>query len=99
MIDRDEVTVQNYIRRERSFSLAVPRMLKLIGLKNFVWLIALGIVLTVLQTKGTPHILFEYQYIGSKENKTSCGYVGLHPQIRPASQGHCSVLVLLKASD
>ena len=96
MTNRLRVTSRNFAKREKRFSPKLPRTLQLVGLQNFIWLAALLIATSVLHVKGTPHVLFDYRYAGSKYNKTDCTYIGLHTQRVAASSGHCPALVLLK---
>jgi len=90
-----KVRVRSLVKPKRKFSLKLPNFLRLLGLKNFSWLIGLTIIGGVLHFKGTPKILWEYTYTSSNR-KTSCTYIGLSTQTIPATSGDCSIFVLLK---
>lgn len=95
MSKEPQVTARSFIKTKKKVSLKIPNLIKLIGFKNFFWLIGLITVAAILHLKGTPKILWEYTYTNSN-SKTSCTYIGLSTHTIPATAGDCSVFVLLR---
>lgn len=97
MSDRTVVTSKSLVKSARKRRWQMPTILKQLGVKNFVWVFGVIGVAALLHLKGTPHILFEYTYAGSKSRKIDCTYLGLNPQTIAATDGHCSIIRLLRA--
>ena len=85
-------------RRRYRFALGPRRsqLFRLVRLRDFGWVFVLAGLFAWLNSSGTPHLLFEYTYSGTREAKTSCTYVGLHPQVTPAELGNCPLIKFLK---
>lgn len=97
MSDGRRVTSESYATSDAKRSWRIPTFLKLIGLSNFVWVIGLVGLFTLIHLEGTPHVLFEYSHYGSSGVKTSCAYLGLNSQRVPATGGDCPIVTLLKS--
>ncbi len=93
-----QVSVRNLDTKPRPPKFRIPNLLRVIGLKNFAWIIILGGCAFSLHFFGTPHMLFDYRYVGSKNTKTDCTYLGLHSQTVPARDGDCPIMILLKST-
>jgi hypothetical protein len=94
--DRAVITSKHRRGRQRTLKLRAPQFLRLIRPKDFGWVFVLAGLFALLSSSGTPHLLFEYGYSGTRDNKTSCIYIGLHPQTVPSKLGSCRIIKLLK---
>lgn len=98
MSNDGKVTARSNVKPKRNWArIKVPGLLRMVSPFSFLWIpLVLGCLLT-FSVKGTPHILFEYSYSGSKNFKTSCTYVGLHPQRMNPIGNDCPIFRLLQA--
>lgn len=90
------VTARSLVRSRKKKEWQMPSVLRLVGLRNFFWMFLLGGLAIFLHLRGTPHILFEYTHMGSKNRMISCTYLGLNSQTVSAIQGNCSIIRFLK---
>ena len=99
MSEERPVTSCSHAKSETKKNWQMPTAIRIIGLRNFIWVFVLAGIAGFLYLRGTPHILFEYSYFGSKDHKTDCTYTGLHPQTVGASGGKCPIIRFLKAPE
>lgn len=90
------VTARSYAKPEQRKEWRMPTFLRLVGLRNFLWLFFLAGIASFLHLRGTPHVLYEYRYFGDKDQKADCTYIGLKTQTIAATRGHCSLIRVLK---
>lgn len=96
MTEKLHVTSRSYAKATSKRRWQMPTLLRLIGMRNFVWIFALVGIAGFLHLRGTPHVLFEYSYFGSKDHMTDCTYLGLHTQTVSAIHGKCPIIRFLK---
>lgn len=65
--------------------------------RYFIWVPVFASVMAFSATAGTPHVLFQYQYVGSGAAKfyTRCTYAGLQSQTVSSVDGRCPAVRLL----
>lgn len=91
-----QLKVRSFSKERGHFKPRVPWLLKIVGLKNLIWIGVVAGCALILNIFGTPHVLFEYRYTGSKDHKTDCTYVGLNSQTVSARDGECAIVTLLR---
>lgn len=65
---------------------------------KLLWVAVITAALGAMWLYGTPHMLWNYRYTGSYENKyyTSCDYIGRDSQTVWPRLGECPFVMLLK---
>ena len=67
---------------------------------KLLWLPMLAAAAGALWVFGTPHLLWEYQYLGKAEPRLmlSCDYIGRHAQTVPSIDGHCPLIMFFRST-